>query len=119
MKNDKEFFLQLNKRESFVSDITLMDSYYRMVLNGIWICMGQYFSHRDNKKNLVLRRKELAEYVNQEPYKTALRNYNIEKNRGKKCIFMLLNLHFYGLVLEIFKVARKSDDKIKIDVKEI
>lgn len=117
VKNDKEFFYQLNKREIFGSDINLMDSYYRMVLNGIWICMGQCFSHRDNRKKLVARRKELAEFLTQEPYKTALRNYNIEKNRGKKCIFMLLNLHFYGLVLEIIKIARKLPGKNKMDVR--
>lgn len=119
VENDREFFIQLNKRESFDSDIALMDSYHRMVLNGIWICLGQYFSHRDNRKKLVVRRKELAEFLNQEPYKTALANCNIEKCRGKKCIFTLLNLHFYGLVLKLFKVVRKSGGKNKIDVKEI
>ena len=119
VENDKEFFFQLNKRENFASNIDLMDSYYRMVLNGIWICMGQYFSHHDNRKKLVIRRKEFSEFINQEPYKTALRNCNIEKNRTKKFLFKLLSLHFYGFVLEMIKIARKSDEKIKIGIKEI
>lgn len=119
VENDREFFHQLNKRESFESEVALMDSYHRMVLNGIWICLGQYFTHRDNRKKLFVRQKELDEFLNQEPYKTALRNWDIEKSRGKKYIFALLNLHLYGLVLEILRVARKLDGKDEMGVKEI
>lgn len=119
MKNDKEFFVKLNKRESFSHDSSLMICYYRMVLNGIWICLKQYFSHYENKKSLNVRRRELTEFLSQEPYKTALMNYSVERSRGKKCVFVLINLHFYSLVLKMVELLRKSSEEGEMESSEI
>lgn len=119
VENDREFFHQLNTRVHFDSDNDLLNSYYRMVLNGIWICLGQYFSHHDNRDKISVRCKKLAVFLKHEPYKTALRNYNVEKNKGKRYIFAMLNLHFYGLVLVVFKIRRQPRRDNRQSVKEI
>lgn len=119
VKNDKNFFWQLNKREVFDLDSDLTECYYRMVLNGIWICLGQYFSHQENKKGLNERGKELASFLKQEPYKTALVNYSVEGNKGKRIAFALLNLHFYKFVLKMAERLRKLSRKNVIGSIEI
>lgn len=110
VKNDNEFLEQLRKRKIFANR-NLTTCYYRMILNGIWICLGQYFSHRENKNRLDNRSKELSFFLDQEPYKTALKNYSVENNKRKRVIFMLLNLHCYKFVLKMLEVLRGSSQK--------
>lgn len=111
VNNDKEFFDQLNKREILNENSGLIECYYRMILNGIWICLGQYFSHPENKKEFKEKRNELSEFLNQEPYKTALKNNYVERNRRKKLMFVLLNLHLYRFALKIVENVRKKSKK--------
>lgn len=119
VKNEKEFFYLLNKRKIFSKDGSLRVCYYRIVLNGIWICLGQYFSNYENPKNFKERRKELAEFLYQEPYKTALMNYSVEKSKRKRCVFALLNFHYYRLVLKTVEILRKLSRKSVMGTSEI
>lgn len=101
VKNDKEFYSQLDKRGIIGQDNQLVNCYYRMVLNGIWICLGQYFSHPQNTKRLSDKKKELANLLSQEPYRTSLANFPVENNKWKRIAYALLYFHFYKLVLKV------------------
>lgn len=103
VKSDKEFYSQLYKRGLINQDVQLADWHYRMVLNGIWICLGRYFSHPQNKKRLSEKKQELATLLSQEPYRTALANFLIEKNKRRKITYALLYFRFYKTVLKIME----------------
>lgn len=112
--NDCEFFSQINRRKIVDQDEKLRNCYYKMALNGIWICIGQYFSHPNNPKNIFEKRKELARFVGQEPYKQALKHVSLEPDKRKRIIFMLLNLHCYSLVLKMVGKVKKNSKRKKL-----
>lgn len=107
--NDKAFFKLLDHRNLDKYGNLIREAYYRMALNGIWICLGQYFTHPLNKMKLKNKKEELALFLNQEPYKTGLKYYKYERKEVRKLVLMLLHFHFYSIVLLGVKFFRNTN----------
>lgn len=116
IQNDRAFFELLNKRNVIGTDSSIQKAYNRMVLNGIWICIGQYFAHPLNKAKMKDKKRQFVDFLNQEPYKLGLKNYYLEKKIFRKIVFALLNFHFYSLVLRGFLFIDKPESLAEMEL---
>lgn len=105
--NDMAFYKLLLNREIGKGDRAVKKVFDRAVLNGIWICLGQYFTHPQNSLNMKEKKRELKGFLEKEPYKTALKHYKCERKSYRRLIMLLLRLRLYFVVLAGFNFLRK------------
>lgn len=105
--NDMTFYRLLLNRDLDKGAQTVKKAFERAVLNGIWVCLGQYFIHPLNPAKMKRKKKELREFLENEPYNTALRHYKCERKSYRRLIMMLLRFHLYFVVLTGMNLFRK------------
>lgn len=119
VQNDMLFLNQLELRNICGDSVEMLEAFQRIALNGIWISMGQYFAHLDNKKSRHTKIVELAEFLNTEPYRMSIKHCSIERNTIRRIIFNMLNFHMYSLVLNFMIIMRKQKKSEQGNMKEI
>lgn len=119
IQNDSAFLSLLKTRNIHENSYEMQETFYKIVLNGIWISIEQYFAHPDNKNTINDRVKELKEFLNSEPYRTCIKKCSIERKKIRKIAFNMLNFHMYSLVLNAAIIMRKPKRVKKDAMKQI
>jgi glycosyltransferase involved in cell wall biosynthesis len=116
--NDRLFLEKLEMLTRFLfneKDFNAM--YNEIVLNGLFICLRKYFSHKENKYSFFKKKQKLNEFILNYPYNFALKELKPSmKNtkNPKKLILLLLKYKFTILVLLICSIQKKSKAKVTV-----
>jgi hypothetical protein len=82
------------------------ESYYCVVCESLTRIQRNYFFHPQYNKNYLVRKKELINYIEKEPYKSAIKNVNIKYLPSKeiKFVTILLKRKMYFILCLFFSI---------------
>ncbi|WP_186576554.1 glycosyltransferase family 2 protein [Aquibacillus kalidii] len=113
--NDKLFLDKLDRYiRSHFSEKEFSDIYFETVLNGLFLCIRRFFSHKDNKKSLFVKKKNFKKFISQRPYCIAIDELKININtlvNPQKTLLLLLKFRLTVPVLIICGYQKKVKAK--------
>lgn len=106
----------LNKLKKYNIDKKI---YNELILNGLFVCLNQYYFHSNNTKKFNKVKEELDEIKNQSPYHDALNEYSkLNISNIKKIVFFCLKHNYYSILYLMFKVKntrnKEKNEEIQI-----